>query len=449
MASFSTIACYAALSICSKNDVMDAYSRMVAALVQLKEYKSFTIKELCEDWKKHYGFLLLNQPMETIVKNCINSGFFTYNSSIHQFIPNYSTINSEGFMNIVEEQDAKYKELLNGFDRYLQQEYSMHCSKEDLNDRIVAFIERYGIKATTDKSVIHRVRDDHFFADYLVYCEENGNQDILDYINEYTIGVSLSEIFTYSERPQKYTAKGASVYLDTGVLFRLFGIDSVDYSDNYKQYISNMKKMGIKVKVYEHTVNEMIGLVERSKIWIGNPEYDATLCSETTYYFVTNGWTIEKIDKFSRSIQTRLEDEFKITIDKMSYPKVEDIKTIFEADIKELIIKTYKDSGSTVSTEDIEYSINQDSKSIFYTQHKNGNMVPYHLNDLKNIFVTLNRSLAKVGYILSKEIAVSKDCFIPLVMTDLEWGTLIWFNSPATISVILNCQVKCNKRERL
>lgn len=120
----------------------------------------------------------------------------------------------------------------------------------------------------------------------------------------------------------------------------------------------------------------------------------------------------------------------------MSYPHAEDIHTQTEAVIKEMIIKIYQESGSTANFEEIDHTINQDAKSIFYTQHKNGNIVPYHLNDIKNIFITTNRSLANVGYELSNAIVSSKGCFIPLVMTDITWETLIWFNSPATISSI-------------
>ena len=142
------------------------------------------------------------------------------------------------------------------------------------------------------------------------------------------------------------------------------------------------------------------------------------------------------MDELSGSLRTRLKEDFNITTDNMSYPLAQDIHTTFEADIKEMIIKTYKDSGSTADFEEIDHTINQDAKSIFFTQYKNGNIVPYHINDIKNIFITTNRSLAKVGYALSKTIATSKKYFIPLVMTDITWGTLIWFNSPAAISAI-------------
>ena len=192
----------------------------------------------------------------------------------------------------------------------------------------------------------------------------------------------------------------------------------------------------MQIMVYDHTVNEMIGIIEGSKRWIGNPEYDANLCSEATYFFVTHNWTIEQVDEFSGSLRTRLKNDFNITVDSMSYPSVADIRTIYEADVKEMIIQAYRNSRSTFDLEKLNHTIDQDAKSIFFTQHKNGEIVPYHINDIKNIFITANRTLGKVGYNISKLYVVSKEYFIPLVMTDITWGTLIWLDSPATISAI-------------
>lgn len=436
MNTFSTTSCYAALSSCSKSDVFQAYSRMLIALVQINRYTECDSEELSRDFESYYGFALPYHPMQTIINGCIKSGHFTYNSSTYQCFPNYAAIDKEDFMDIVKRKDLEYKMLLQHFGDFLVKTHDLHCSEQDLDEKVHAFVERYGIKTKANKNILFRVKDDYFLAEYLVYCEENGRKDVLDYIDEYTVGLSLSEVFTYSERPEMYTAKDAHVYLDTGILFRLFGIGSSDHTDSYVKFVRNMQKLGMHIMVYDHTINEMIGIIEGSKKWIGNPEYDATLCSEATYFFVSNNWTIDQVDELSGSLRTKLKDDFNISIDNMSYPCVEDIHTTFEADIKEMIIRTYQESGSTVDFENIDHTINQDAKSIFYTQHKNGNVVPFHINDIKNIFVTTNRSLAKVGYDLSKAIAISKEYFIPLVMTDITWGTLIWFNSPATISSI-------------
>lgn len=307
MSSFSTIACYAALSSCSREDILHAYARMIAALIQRNRYKTCDTDTLCKDFKAYYGFSVPYHPMQTILSTCINFGFLTYNSSIHQFVPDYAHIDEEDFMDIVEKTDQKYREILAQFKIFLQQEYNIYSSDEDMDDKILAFIERYGIKTKVDRMVLREVKDDYLFAAFLVHCEETGQTDI---------------------------------------------------------------------------------------------------------------------------------EDFNIIIDNMPYPKVEDIQTPTEAIIKEMIVSEYKESNPDVQIDDKDYSINQDAKSIFFTQHKNNTVVPYHLNEVKNIFITGNRSLARVGYKISLEFAGSKDFFIPTVMTDIKWGTLVWFNSPSTLSSI-------------
>lgn len=436
MSTFSTTSCYAALSSCAKSDVLKAYSRMLIALVQHKRYAECDAEEMCRDFKAYYGFALPYHPMKAIIDECIKSGHFIYNSSTYQYFPDYDAISQEDFLDIVKKKDLEYETLLQDFGGFLIKTHNMHCSKEDLDEKIHAFVERYGVKTQSDKNILFRVKDDYLLAEYLIYCEENNRQDVLNYINEYIVGLSLSEIFTYSERPEAYTAKKAHVYLDTSILFRLFGIDSSDHADSYKEFVKSMQRLGMQIMVYDHTVNEMIGIIEGSKRWIGNPEYDANLCSEATYFFVTHNWTVKQVDEFSGSLRIRLKSDFNITVDSMSYPPVADIHTIYEADIKEMIIQAYQDSRSTFDLDKLNHTIDQDAKSIFFTQHKNGDVVPYHINDVKNIFITTNRTLGKIGYNISKLYAVSKEYFIPLVMTDITWGTLIWLDSPATISAI-------------
>lgn len=436
MSSFSSVACYSALSSCSKDNILTAYARMVAFLVQQKKYVQCDAEELANDFEIMFGFKIPYHPMRTIMNQCAQLGYFTYNPTLYTFFPNYECINDDNFLGIIQEKNNEYNKLLDHFNAFLIEQHNIYSSKEDLDDRIRAFIERYGIKAKADRDILRKVKDDYFFAEYLVSCEENGQTEVLDYLDEYTIGVALSEVFIYSEYPENFTAKNARAYLDTGLLFKLFGVDSANHTASYTQYVKNMQRIGIRVMVYEHTVNEMIGIIESSKHWIGNPDYDATLSSESTFFFVSNNWSVEEIDELSLSIRNRLVDEFNITIDRMPYPKAEDIHTPYEAAIREMIVDLYKENDPNLDVDAISYTIDQDAKSIFFTQHKNGNKVAYHIDDIENVFITTNRSLAKVGYKISYNIAQSKEVFIPVVMNDIKWGTLIWFNSPTLISSI-------------
>lgn len=436
MKSFSTIACYAALKSCSKDDILLAYARMLAALIQRRRYKTINVETLCRDFETYYGFGIPYHPMLTIERECIKYGFLTYNNSVHQYVPNYECIDKEDFMKIVEQKSIEHQGIVRLFQKHLSDTYNLFVSEEEANEQMLAFIERYGIRTKSDKSLLKKVRDDFLFADFLVNCEESGNYDVMNYLDEYTVGLSLSEIFTYCERPETYIAKGTSVYLDTGILFRLLGICSYDSAGSYNSLIKNMHQLGIRTMAYEHTINEMIGIIEAAKYWIGNSDFDATLASEATCYFIRENWTASEVDELSCNLRIKLNEDFNITIDNMEYPKVENIRTPSEATIKDMIIEEYKENHSAERINEIDHSIDQDARSIFFTQHKNGDIIPYHINDVKNIFITTNRALARVGYKLSSSIANSRSHFIPTVLTDVQFGTLLWFNSPAQISAI-------------
>lgn len=436
MSSFSTMACYAALYACSDKDTMRAYARMVAAMIKEKRYMQCDAKTLCSDFALTYGFEIQYHPMLSIIQECIIQGYLIKLDSSYKCLPQFDVIDKENFIDIVRQKDAEYQHLLDGFGSFLEKTHLLQSSREDLSERVEAFINRYGTNSITDMGLLNQIKNDFYFAEYLIECEESGQTNVIDYLNEYTVGLSLSETLIYNERNQNCSYKNANVYLDTGILFRVLGIDSSEREDCYKQFIYNMHQLGMHVKVYEHTIIELIGIVENSKYWIGNPNYDLSKSSETAYYFITHGWTVKKIEEFSNDIQRKLTEDFGIIIDRTPYPKFEDIHTAYEEEICDMIIDTYQTNDSSFNIEEKIFTVNQDARSLFLTQHRNGKYVAFHLNDLKNIFITTNCSLSKVGYSLSESITQVPGTFIPLVMTDVKWGTLIWFSSPAKISSI-------------
>ena len=73
-------------------------------------------------------------------------------------------------------------------------------------------------------------------------------------------------------------------------------------------------------------------------------------------------------------MRTRLKENFNIEIDNMPYPKVEDINTPTEEKIKAMIVSEYKESNPDIQIDDMDHSINQDAKSIFFTQYKNNSV---------------------------------------------------------------------------
>ena len=47
--------------------------------------------------------------------------------------------------------------------------YKNYWSDEDVDDKILAFIERYGIKTKVDRRILRDVKDDYIFDAFLVH----------------------------------------------------------------------------------------------------------------------------------------------------------------------------------------------------------------------------------------------------------------------------------------
>lgn len=71
---------------------------------------------------------------------------------------------------------------------------------------------------------------------------------------------------------------------------------------------------------------------------------------------------------------------------------------------------------------------------MFMVLHFDNGYIARGLPEVKNIFITTNKTLAKVGKALTAEIAHYPGAYIPIALTDLTWGTLIWANTPTKIS---------------
>lgn len=436
MSNFSTQACYAVLSTYTSDgeSPLQALLKMVVTLVDERKYAKIDPQDMVADFYKKYHFRLPYHPMQIVINLGIDEGYFEYNSSLGVVHPIWGAISSDEFMKIFNQRESEYKDLLRKFDQFLQEKYDKHCSMEDLSDRVQAFIQRYGLIAKTDKTVLKKVQNDYLFAEYLLYCQENGDSALLEYIDAYITGCAFEELLTFDAPTQQYKSCKAKGYLDTGFIFSLLGIESKDRSESFEELLRDMIHLGMEPYIFEHTYGEISGIIDAASSWIGNPEYDPSVASEATHFFVSNSWSRQKVDELLGDLKRLLIEEYQIKIDNTPYPRAEDIRTTHQENIKQLIVNEYSGSNPRFSAEEKAQTIELDSRSLFMLLHFNDGYIAHTLPDLKYIFVTTNRSLARVGRNLMSGTAYKSTRCIPIALNDLVWGTLVWSHSPAKIS---------------
>ena len=435
MSSFASLACYSALKELkdSKIDLITAYSRMIAPIIlQNASKKNYDIYSIQKDVKNEYSLTIPYPAMQSILSKCHELGYITYEGRIIK--PNQQAIEQDDFESIRDSKEKQYKLLINAYKKFLKEKYQKHISDETAYEQINEFIENNDLSFIQDSKSLYG-KERWKLAEFLIECEENGKTNFIDYLNEYIIGLSLTQLISYEEDNEKFTFNNLQIFLDTPILFRLLGIDTLRRSSIYIDLIHQMQKRGITVKIFDHTYNELIGIIEDSKYWINNPNFDETLANETSYFFVSENWSKFDVDEFSLMVRKKIESDFNIQITTTSYPTMDSFGSIHESDIVDMIKAEYSQSKNRSNTQVNGYSIEIDAKSLFFTLQLCQGKPIYHLNDIKYLFLTTNQALSKVALSISKKITQGNtSSIIPFAIDDINWGTILWIDTPGNMS---------------
>lgn len=183
--------------------------------------------------------------MQEIIDLGINEGYFEYNAALKKVYPIWEHIDSEDFIETFNRKESEYDELLKSFDKHLQDKYNIHYAKEVLSNHVQSFIQRYGLVSKANRQVLYDVKSDYYFAEYLLDCFEKDDQVVLNYVDNYITACAFAETLTFRVPTNEYGNCHARVFLDTGFIFALLGIESKDRSNSFKQLLDDIKNIFI------------------------------------------------------------------------------------------------------------------------------------------------------------------------------------------------------------
>ena len=413
------------------NEYNDAMLQFILYVIKKKHYDEIDVETICKDFEEIIGFVIPYFPMKKLLNEALKDGFIEYTKD-KKYIPNFSNIDKSVFMNDINNGNKKFSALLRDFKSFVLRTNNESLTDDDVDKIISCFIEEQGMLLFNEKdNYFNSCHEEYLFAKYL---EELYLKDIkqFEYINELIVGRLLSEYLLYSEDDKEYLSD-VTVYLDTGFVFRLLGIDGLNRKEIYVQLLTQMKSLGMKIKVYEHTYSEISGIILNSIQWINNPEYNPVMSSDTIDYFVRGSFTKEYIEDYAINLRTTLSD-FGVEIEDMSYPQNISQNIISEMEYYDAIVKQYKENNDDFDEEEKRNTIQMDAKSFFYTDYLSNGVTANSISDIKHLFVTTNFSLA---FALKKLLCEHKrinDYGIPFCVTDSFLGVVLWQTAPDKIA---------------
>ena len=339
------------------------------------------------------------------------------------------------FTDISAAQIRQQEKVIDEFINYSQAKYKIDITREDAEAALISFLKKHDtdlLFAAQIGTVLPEVKIKEKYKFILCKFIEHSSvsePEIFEFITNITIGHILASALLYTEF-DKFAGKlrGTNLYFDTAFVFRLLGVDGNHRQTVYEDFIKILLDQDARLFVFDHTYEEIQQILENCLHWIGSPGYDPNKASPVLNYFIQNSYSESDIERVIVNLKTYLENR-RIIIAKVPDPNELQQFQIDEEQLHTLIVETYREHTTIFAEWKKESTIIKDIRSISSIYKLRKGRRPHSINEAEHTFVTTNSTLALVSK--KFDLPGSADAFtIPVCVTDIFLGTIIWLQSP-------------------
>jgi len=419
-----------------KRDYIENFVPFVATLIKKRRYREIDCKDLqpfIDDFQQEFGLIIPYHPMLTILERTRKRGIVK--RAYSKLIPKNEKVLQYDFSDVALKKDAETNEVLSNFINFCRNEYSYEITLQEAQEGFISFLRAHDLDilfASQNRTLLPEFKTSrrmkYLLAAFINEARSSLPQ-IFDSIIELCTGHVLANTILYAEDFSKFKGKlrNLELYLDTQFIFRLFGIEDELYRKTYRDLVSSIKEQQAKLYVFRHTFDEITSIFRSCLTWIHNPDYDSTKASSVLQYFVYNGKNESDIHQYLATIDNKLQAygiEIKDSPDFAVHPEFQ----IDENELNEKIVEVYSHKPS-FDESDKQFTIERDVKSISSIYHLRKGRTPQTIKQAGSLFVTTNFTLASASKMFEDEYP-DKQLHIPVCITDVFLGTLIWMQSP-------------------
>ncbi len=186
--------------------------------------------------------------------------------------------NSENLVNKIERINNGEKRFLEqvsnireNFKNYALSEFSIKYSNEETK----IIFNSYLYTVANEKIVDKKDSKNYFiFQNFLSYLFESNRSD-LEIIENFGIANQIQDLVLNGENDKSDFLKDCIIFLDTPIIMKRLGYDGIELSDVYKDFFEDLKKAGATLKIFEHTFEELWGILFNFKRCIAQNIFDA------------------------------------------------------------------------------------------------------------------------------------------------------------------------------
>lgn len=421
-----------------KEDYLSTFLPFFATLVIKKKYKKIDIFEVVRDFKEEYGLYIPRAPMQSILSRAVQGGLIELRSD-GRYYPILSKLQEYSFAAKAQQEEQKLDYVVHKLVKFLDDKYNIKCDNQMAGEYLIDFFNEFspsGIPINDVESRIAKLATQkglYLVARFIKYSAEY-DYEVFELIQELSFAFLIVIAMSFDE-PIDGRIKGLSnltIYLDTKVVFRLLGLESDELKDAYIELFKTYREyLSPEFKIFTHTMDEMLGILNDCAKWINNPGYNAQLANPALLAFVKRNYSESQIKIYINKFEEELSKHGISVDDDRYYTVVNNSKQIDEEFFKSSLVKVYREHNPTYDEHKNMYTLQNDVHSIANIVKLWGDRSARAYSNLGYLFLTSNSSLAYVSRRYTDKYWWDGKMHSSPCLTDYYLGTMIWLSTPA------------------
>lgn len=422
-----------------KKDYLENFLPFIATLCFRKDYDVIDTDTICTDFKNAYGLIIPYHPMITILNRARKRGLLK--KSHHKLYPVKDKILKLDFTEVSTDQARKNDKVVEEFIKYSKDNFDKTISVEDAELAFLAMLQERDLDilfAAHEGRLfpgLESRKDHQYILNKFIRHVYVSEPDIFSFILNMAIGHVLGNAILYADLTKfEGKLKGVKLYFDTKFILRVLGTEGNERQQHYIEFLNHLLEEKAILRIFLHTYNEIMTILNTCLHWIDNLAYDPTKASMACNFFVQHDYKQSDIDRFIINVDSFLSRN---DIEVIREPDPQSYKAfqIDENELHNLIVRIYKQNVPLFDELAAKDMLLRDICSISSIYRLRRGRRPYSLSKTRAIFVTTNNAFALASRKFQR--AQKNGGFVyPACLTDVFLGTLVWLQSPARVVAI-------------
>lgn len=238
------------------------------------QYNFDSVKTVSNEGKSITEILKENYSLEIeeyILEKLIQKKFKTEHGKLKLFSTEENL--EEKQIRINKKQDDflyKMSEIRKDFIKYARSEF-----KKNFNDEESKEIFKNYIYTVSKEKTVEKDNQYYFiFQKYLSHLYKE-KRDYLAVVENFGIANQIQDLVLNDDIDDAFFLKDCEIFLDTPLIMKRLGYDGLEFSKTYEQFFSDLNKAGAELKIFEHTFEELWGILFNFKRCVAQNIFDA------------------------------------------------------------------------------------------------------------------------------------------------------------------------------